>query len=126
MTATDTDTDAIRAVTLLYLQGMVWGQADKLRMAFHPTATATGHFAGEYLSAGREAFIAEWLGLGPLPPGTPFECDIVMVDITGDVALVKVRDTCFGDDYTDCLTMIKIEGRWQITHKAWFVHPRAT
>jgi hypothetical protein len=122
----NTEHDALRAVAILYLEGMIWGQRDKLERAFHPKATAAGHFDGAYFNTDRHAFIDEWLGLGSLPPGTPFVSEISVLAMTGDVALVKVTDTCFGDDYTDYLTMICDEGTWQITHKAWFVHPRAT
>lgn len=53
----------------------------------------------------------------------PFAADIAMIDITGDVAVVKLTNTCFGDDDTDYLTLTKPEGHWQIAAKAWFVHP---
>ena len=119
------DHDALRAVATLYLEGMIWGQPDKLERAFHPKATATGHFEGAYLNSGRDDFIPEWVGLGSLLPGTPYAHQITVLDVTGDVACVKVTDTCFGDDYTDYLTLIRDDGQWQITHKAWFVHPKA-
>jgi hypothetical protein len=119
------DHAALHEVAMLYLEGMIWGQADKLRQAFHPKATAAGHFAGDYLSSGRDDFIPEWLSLVALPPGTPFAHTVTVLDVTGNVACLKVTDTCFGDDYTDVLTLIRDQGQWQITHKAWFVHPRA-
>lgn len=117
-----TDIDQIRAVVTLYLEGMIWGQPDKLRQAFHPKATATGHDQGTCLNDPREAFIADWLALGSTPPGTPYAAEMTLIDITGDVAMVKVTNTCFGDDYTDYLTLLKDADHWQITHKAWFTH----
>ena len=66
------DHAALHAVAMLYLKGMIWGQPDKLLLAFHPQATAAGHFAGDYLYSGRDVFIPEWMALDPLPPGTPF------------------------------------------------------
>jgi len=120
----NTEHDALRAVAILYLEGMIWGQPGKLVQAFHPQATAAGHFAGGYFNSTRADFIPEWLALGSLPPGTPFAFDITVLDVTGDVACLKVSDTCFGDDYTDYLTLIRDQGQWQITHKAWFVHPK--
>ena len=121
----NTDHIAIRAVVTLYLEGMIWGQPDKLRRAFHPKATAAGHFDGSYTNTGPVDFIPEWLGLGTLPPGTPYTSEITRIDVTGTIAFAKVTDTCFGDDYTDYLTLIRDQGQWQITHKAWFVHPKA-
>lgn len=119
------DHSAIRAVVTLYLEGMIWGQPDKLRRAFHPRATAAGHFGGDYLYSGPDEFIPEWQGLATQPPGTPYVAEITLMDVTGDVAMVKLTDTCFGDDYTDYLTLIRDQGQWQITHKAWFVHAKA-
>ena len=63
--------------------------------------------------------------MGSLPPGTPFDHQITVLDVTGDIACVKVTDTSFGDDYTDLLTLIRDQGQWQITHKASFDHPKA-
>lgn len=119
-----TDFDQIRAVVGLYLDGMIRGQADKLRQAFHPKATATGHYQGTYPNDPPEVFIADWLALEPLPPETPYAADLTLIDLTGDVAVAKVTNTCFGDDYTDYLTLIRHDGAWQITHKAWFCHPQ--
>jgi hypothetical protein len=33
-----------------------------------------------------------------------------------------VTDDCFGTTFTDYLTLIKHEGRWQIVMKAFFDH----
>lgn len=118
------DFDNIRAVVVLYLEGMIWGQPDKLVRAFHPKATAAGHDFGAFFNSPRDEFIPDWMKLATLPAGTPYAAALVSIDITGDIAVVKVTNTCFGDDYTDYLTLIKTDGRWQITHKAWFTHPK--
>ena len=123
---TGTAFDDLRAVVILYLEGMIWGEPDKLRQAFHPKAHATGHEDGIYYHVARDAFIAEWQTLATLPPGTPYTAEITLVDVTGDVALVKVTNTCFGNDYTDYLTLVKSQTHWQITHKAWFTHPKSS
>lgn len=122
---TGPESSALRSVVADYLEGMIYGDADQLRLAFHPSAVAAGHFEGRFYLSLRDAFIAEWLALATLPRGTPFVSQIEMIDVTGDVAVVKVTDTCFGDDYTDYLTLTKTEGAWRILSKAWFVHPAA-
>ena len=120
---TDTDFQDIRAVVILYLDGIVWGDADKLRRAFDPRANATRHFDGRLWNDPRDTFIADWVAAPPLPDGTPYKADISMIDVTGDIAVAKVTCEYFGDDYTDYLTLLKNQGAWQITHKAWFAHP---
>jgi hypothetical protein len=46
----------------------------------------------------------------------------VSVDITGDIAVVKVTDTWAGSRFTDYLTMAKHNGAWRIINKAFYVH----
>ena len=38
------------------------------------------------------------------------------------MAIVKVTDECLGTSFTDYLTMIHLDGRWQIVMKAFFDH----
>lgn len=120
---TDPPFQEIRAVVVLSLDGILWGDADELRRAFGPKATATGHFDGKLWNDPRETFIADWVAAPPLTDRTPCKADFTMIDLTGDIAVVKVTCPCFGLDYTDYLTLLKDEGAWQITHKAWFAHP---
>ena len=58
-------------------------------------------------------------------PGTPCGSEIVSIDRAGDVAVVMVLDDCFGTTFTDDLTLIKHENRWQIVMKAFFDHADA-
>lgn len=95
------DHDAVRAVVIDYLEGMIWGQTDRIERAVHPKAIQVGHFGPtlEYLS--RQEFI-DWLEAEPSEPvGSPYVAEILPVEVTGDVAVVRVSDTCFGTDFTD-------------------------
>ncbi len=40
--------DAIRTVALDYVEGMAWGDMDRLRRCFHPRGLQVGHFRGDY------------------------------------------------------------------------------
>lgn len=114
--------DAVRAVAIEYLEGMIWGQEDRLRRAFHPGAIQVRHYKGGYEFLGVEEFYAGLKAEPTQPAGTPYVADIVAIEITGDVAVVKVTDSCFGSDFTDYLVMVKHAGVWQIVTKAFFVH----
>jgi hypothetical protein len=116
---------AIEAVIVDYLEGMIYGQRDRLERAMHPQCMQAGHFNGSYEFFDRETFIASIEGETALPPGTPYRSEIVFIDVTGDVAVVKVEDECFGTMFTDYLTLIKHENRWQIVMKAFFDHANA-
>lgn len=114
--------DAVRAVAIEYLEGMVWGQFDRIEKAFHPKAIQVGHFGATYEFFSRQEFI-DWLKSEKTdPPGTPYTAEIISVEITGDIAIVRVTDTCFGTDFTDYLVMVKHDGVWQIVTKAYFAH----
>lgn len=119
---TGTEEAAINRVVLDYLEGMIWGDDDMVRSAMHPLCMQAGHLGGRYEFISRDEFIEELKHEKRQPPGSAFPCHVEFTNITGDMAVVKVRDTCFGSEWTDYLTLIKHEGRWQIVMKAFFQH----
>ncbi len=119
---TGNEREAVEAVVVDYLEGMIYGQRDRLERAMHPKCMQAGHFGGAYEYFDRDTFISSVVGETALPPGTPYRSEIVSVDMTGDVAVVKVVDDCFGTTFTDYLTLIKHESRWQIVMKAFYDH----
>lgn len=118
--------DAVRAVVVDYLEGMVWGDEEKLRRAFHPGALQVGHFAETYEFFPLEEFI-QWIrDEETQPAGSAYVAELLAIEVTGTVALAKVTDSCFGTDFTDYLVLVKDrptpDGRWQIVTKAYHVH----
>ncbi|MBU9698422.1 nuclear transport factor 2 family protein [Rhodobacteraceae bacterium HSP-20] len=118
--------DAVRAVVVDYLEGMVWGDEEKLRRAFHPGALQVGHFAETYEFFPLEEFI-QWIrDEETQPAGSTYVAELLAIEVTGTVAVAKVTDSCFGTDFTDYLVLVKDrptpDGRWQIVTKAYHVH----
>ncbi len=113
---------AIEEVVLDYLEGMVFGQPEKLKRAMHPLCMQAGHYKGVYEFFSRDEFISSLAQEQHLAEGTPVKASIGSLDITGDVAVVRLADTCFGTTFTDYLTLIRHEGRWQIVMKAFYDH----
>lgn len=118
--------DAVRAVVVDYLEGMVWGDEAKLRRAFHPEALQVGHFGDTYEFFPLQQFI-DWIKAEETEAeGTPITAELLAIEVTGTVAVAKLTDTCFGTDFTDYLIMVKDSpgpgGRWQIVTKAYHVH----
>jgi hypothetical protein len=105
-----------------YFEGMIYGQPDKLRRAMHPLCMQAGHFRGAYEFFTRDEFIASLPPDEVQQPGTPYKAGILSIDITGDVAVAKVTNECFGTSFTDYLTLIRHDGRWQIVMKAFYDH----
>lgn len=116
---------AIEAVIVEYLEGMIYGQRERLERAMHPQCMQAGHYNGVYEFFDRETFIRSLEAEEMLAPGTPYEAEVISIDITGDVAVAKVRDACFGTTFTDLLTLIRHDGAWRIVMKAFFDHANA-
>lgn len=119
-------TQAIRAVVLDYLEGMIWGDTDRLARAFHPGAIQLGHAGEEFEFLSASGFI-DWVRAAQTEPaGTPYEARLIQIDITGTVAVAKLWDRCFGADFTDYLVLVNdrpdATGRWQIVTKAFHMH----
>ena len=118
--------DAIRRVIVDYLEGMIWGDEARLRRAFHPGALQVGHFGGAFEIFPLQEFI-DWLKAEPSqPPGSPYTAELMSIEVTGTVAIVKITDTCFDTDFTDYLVLVKdrpdATGTWRIVTKAYHAH----
>lgn len=118
--------EAVRAVVVDYVEGMVWGDEARLRRAFHPAVVQVGHFDGTHEVFSLEEFL-DWLRAEPTDPvGTPYMADLISIEVTGTVAVAKISDRCFGTEFTDYLVLVNdrsdATGRWQIVTKAYHAH----
>ena len=116
------DVQSIRLVVIEYLEGMIYGQYERLRSAMHPLCMQAGHYNDRYEFIPRDEFIEAIKPEKKEVDGFAFKFDISMIDITGDIAIVKVTDECFGTTWTDYLTLIRDEAKWQIVMKAFYDH----
>lgn len=98
--------DAVRAV-VVDPGGDVLGDEAKLRRAFHPGALQVGHFGETYEFFPLEEFIAWLKGEETEAEGSPIIAELLLIEVTGTVAVAKLTDTCFGTDFTDYLVMVK-------------------
>ena len=118
----DDDLQAIKLVVIEYLEGMIYGQDVRLSGSMHPKCMQAGHYRGQYEFMPRDEFIEAIKPEKKEPNGSPISYDIPMIDITGDIAVAKVMDDCFGTKWTDYLTLIKHDGNGQIVMKAFYDH----
>jgi hypothetical protein len=49
--------------------------------------------------------------------------DIHSIDVAGDTASAKVTDDFAGLRFTDLLSLLKVDGHWQIVSKVYYIHP---
>ena len=103
-----------------YFEGMYYRDTARLRKAFHPKAFLFGHFQGAWVVVPLD----KWLGMvegGPVPAenGEPFDMRIVSIDVTSQVAIVKVVDLYHGLRFTDYLSLASVDGHWMIVNKTF-------
>lgn len=117
-----TDEELISAAVERYVLAMSVADEQRLRAAFHPSASVIGNYQGaiEWLSV--DAYVGEVLGAG-LPPNHSPSWTVGSMDVTGDAAVVKVEDEFGSMTFTDYLSLLKIAGEWKIVGKLYHLHP---
>jgi hypothetical protein len=116
----------IEAVVQTYLDGLYEGDADKLAAAFHPTSALTQWYEGELKIVPRDAWL-EAVRNRPSPraQGLARSDEIVSIDLAGPgMAQVKLRCAIPPRHFTDLLSLLKIEGRWQVAQKVFMTELR--
>lgn len=124
MTADANEIAGITRTIDAYFQGMHQSDRHLIEGAFHPDAVICGHFDGAYRRRTRDGF-AEFVSTVPAPAknGVPFDMAIMAIDVTGDVAMVKVRDLYLNRYFIDYLTLLRSNGVWRIINKTYFHEP---
>ncbi len=114
------DIGHITALVRDYYDGMVYGQADTLERVFDPDARFQGFRDGQPVRRGLTEFIAMTSPASDPVGGLPeYAVTIDLLDVTGRVAVVKVRDQFRGRLYVDYLTLICTPSGWRIANKAF-------
>ncbi|MCW0233160.1 MAG: nuclear transport factor 2 family protein [Ferrovibrio sp.] len=116
----------ILAVVQTYLDGLYEGDTAKIRLAFHPASSLFAAIDNKLVNVPRE----DWCRMiesrpSPKANGQSREYDrILSVDITGpNTAMVKVNCAITPRFFTDYLSLIKLDGRWQVINKTYTAEP---
>lgn len=109
---------AVRSVVERYLHGLKFNDTIALRDAFWPET--------RLFFVGKDGQIAQltqpkWYGMfaGNIGKEEKGDLRITSVDVTNDVASVKVVEDYPGSRYTDYLNLLRINGRWWIVNKIY-------
>jgi hypothetical protein len=112
------DLDEVRSLVQLYVDGAN-GDIDKLRQAFHPTATMMGHIGPMDTYVPIEEFVS-LVEAHPGSAGPDYQATVRSIDLTGDAGVaVLVEADYMGCDFVDYFAVARIDGRWQITNKTY-------
>jgi hypothetical protein len=126
MTATD-DVSHVEAVIHTYLDGLYESDADKIASAFHPTSALTSVTDdGELVITPRDTWL-EKVRTRPSPKqrGLPRHDDVLSIDLVSPtMAYVKLKCAIPPRFFTDQLSLLKIDGRWQIAQKVFATEVR--
>ena len=126
MTATD-DTNAIEGVIQSYLDGLHESDAAKIAIAFHPTSALTSVTdEGELVITPRDVWLDK-VRTRPSPKqrGLPRHDQVLSIDLVSPtMAYVKLKCAIPPRFFTDQLSLLKIEGRWQIAQKVYATEMR--
>jgi len=111
----------ITALMQRYIDAGRSGSVATLRPIFHPLATICGH-VGPDLFAGPIQMFYDWHTENG--PAAELMAGEMRIDVEGDAASVRIElDNWTGHRFTDFFTLVKIDGRWQILSKVFYLHP---
>jgi hypothetical protein len=117
---TDPDEQAIRRhIESTYFDGVRMSDTAAAHRAFHPQMRAMYSVRDGALA---ERSIPDWLaaiakGASNPPKPDAVRRTVVSVDVTGDAAVAKLRLDSPGSTITDYMSLLKVDGRWQIVNK---------
>jgi Putative lumazine-binding len=109
-----------------YLDGLYEGDTEKLAPVFHPTSALTGDIDGKLTIVPRD----QWLEVvrnrpSPKSQNQPRYDEILQIDIAGPTtAFAKVKCALPPRFFTDYLSLLKIDGRWQVAQKIYAAETR--
>ena len=122
----NTDRAEIESVIQTYFDGLYDGDVDKLAKAFHPTSALTQAQDGKIVVMPRDAWL-DWVRTRPSSKskGLARHDEILSLEVAGPtMAFVKVKCQMPPRYFTDQLSLLKIDGRWQIAQKVFQTETR--
>lgn len=115
------DFAGVTAVVATYFDGLHFSDTDRLRQVFHPKAQYVCATDGTLLYRDMDAYFPV-VDARPSPAsrGEARRDEIVSIDFAGPVTARAVLRCSIGTRrFTDFLTLIRLEGRWQVISKVF-------
>jgi hypothetical protein len=126
MTAGYGDIDSLREVIGQYFDGLYHADPDRLARVFHPMAHYASATGGELLYRTVDDYLSVVAQrVPPAAASAPREDAILCIEFAGPLTARAVLSCVLGDrHYTDWLTFLKLDGRWQVMSKIFHHEPR--
>jgi putative lumazine-binding protein len=122
-----TDKEAVKGVVQSYLDGLHEGDATKIASAFHPTSALTSiSETGELAITPRDVWLENVRNRpSPKQRGLSRHDEVLSIDLVGPtMAYVKLKCAIPPRFFTDQLSLLKIDGRWQVAQKVFMTELR--
>ena len=109
--------EAIQKVVLdYYHEGHVKCDPELYKRVLHPEWRFFLLEQGQLRIVDRDEYLS-WYDPQNADPELEWETEFYRIDVTGDLASVKLRLECQEVRYIDYFNMMKIDGKWWIVHK---------
>jgi len=115
---------AVRQALGNYFRGHATGQGEHFRKIFHPDAKLFAVRDGKYWQLTSEEYIARAAGK-PADDEAQRKRRIESVDITGNAAVAKIVLDYPATEFTDYMSLLKIDGEWKIVNKTFYAESKA-
>lgn len=112
------DYAAVIAVAQKYVDGLRIGSVEGVTSAFHKDAVMYGFTNGE-LMGGPISNLFEFVKKNGKAPDITTHLDVLAITPTTAVVRVDMEKDAIGADYNDYLTLIKMDGDWQVIAKVY-------
>lgn len=122
----DDDFRAIAAVMGDYFDGLYYSDTDRLARVFHPLAQYICATDGSLLHRTMgEYFPVVAARPSPASRGEARQDRILSIEFVGPVTARAVLNCAIGDRFfTDWLTLVRLDGRWQVISKVFHYEQR--
>ena len=117
----DQNYNDISSALSTYLDGLYEGDAEKLGSVFHPVCHLFSNSGGEFLDWSRDKWFDVVNGRpSPKSQGLSRHDRIISIDMSDKTtAIAKLNCAVPPRYFTDYLTLLKLDGRWQIVSKSF-------
>ncbi|KAM0713428.1 hypothetical protein Q7P37_010390 [Cladosporium fusiforme] len=114
--------DAVVKTVQTYVDGLIAGDNNVLRKAFHSEATMYGLTAQKELLGGPISNLYTFVDQHGKAPQIKVRLDVLGITPTTAVVKVDMEKDAGGFDYTDFHTLIKLDGKWSIIAKTFHTY----
>ena len=112
---------AVLDLLAAYYDGLYTLDADKLREVFSPTARYATVRDDSLLELSVDEYLPQLASrTSPADEGVAYDYRVVSIRFAGEhTALAELQCSLFGYDYTDFLSLLRIDGRWRVQSKVF-------